>query len=127
MLLSTGQIFNITSDVLLFGKVDHYQICNFEGGIILSPSRRSVIINSVEVDLQKKEFDILHYLMSNSECILTHSQILHRIWGDKDEIDNNVIWRTINRLRNKLSKLSPKIDFIKVERNVGYKFISKNY
>jgi DNA-binding response OmpR family regulator len=94
------------------------------GGIILSQSRRKVFIDSIEVPLTKKEFDILRYLMTNSGHVVTHIRLLQNVWGEEySEADTEVLWRTMNRLRAKLAKSSSKFEYIKVERGVGYQFL----
>ena len=93
--------------------------------VILSPSRRKVFVKNVEVFLTKKEFDILHCLMAGNGRVLTHTELLQEVWGDEyDGYETNVLWRTIDRLRNKLYAVSPEAEYIKVERGVGYKFVS---
>jgi DNA-binding response OmpR family regulator len=94
------------------------------GSIILSQSRRKVFVDNTEVSLTKKEFDILRYLMVNSGHVVTHVRLLQNVWGEEySETDTEVLWRTINRLRNKLSKAFSADGYIKVERGVGYQFL----
>jgi DNA-binding response OmpR family regulator len=94
------------------------------GSIILSQSRRKVFVENTEISLTKKEFDILRYLMVNSGHVVTHVRLLQNVWGEEySETDTEVLWRTINRLRNKLSKASSADGYIKVERGVGYQFL----
>ena len=48
-------------------------------------------------------------------------RLLNEIWGEHYiERDADVLWRTVNRLRIKLSKNHPIGDIIKIERGVGY-------
>lgn len=95
------------------------------GDIILSKLYRRVFVKDKEVPLHKKEFEVLHYLMMNNGRVVTHIQLLQAVWGDEfGAYDTEVLWRTINRLRSKLSKISSVGWEIKVERGVGYKFIS---
>ena len=93
------------------------------GDIVLSPLRRSVFIKDIEVLLTRKEFDILHCLMSSNGYVVTHAQLMRKVWGYKHNLkDTNIIWRTVNRLRGKLSEISPTNKYIDIERGVGYKF-----
>ena len=94
------------------------------GGMIISQPHRKVFIDDQEISLCKKEFDILHYLMLNSGRVMTHEQILKEIWGEiYEEKDVDVLWRTMNRIRNKLSKTYPANKCLKIERKVGYVFL----
>jgi len=93
------------------------------GDIILSPLRRIVFVKDIEVSLRKKEFDILYHLIANKGQFLTHKQLLYKVWGDEySENGNDILWKTIYRLRSKLSKASMGKEYIKAERETGYKF-----
>lgn len=92
------------------------------GDIILSPSRRIAYVKDHEISLSRKEFDILHFLISRSGYVISHEQILQKVWGREydGEFDIQLLWRTVDRLRSKISKLSKK-EYIIIERGVGYK------
>jgi len=93
------------------------------GDIVLSSLRRKVFVKDTEVSLAKKEFDILRYLMANSGCVMEHKQLMEEIWGkDYNEKDTDILWRTINRIRTKLSESYPDNEYIRIERGVGYVF-----
>ncbi|MCL2083841.1 MAG: winged helix-turn-helix domain-containing protein [Oscillospiraceae bacterium] len=95
------------------------------GDISLLPPQRSVFVKNIEVTLTKKEFDILQYLISNRGCVVTHIQLLKAVWGGgHDMSDIGVLWRTVDRLRKKLSEAFPAKEYIKVERGLGYKIIT---
>ena len=91
--------------------------------IILSQLRRKVFVKDNEVSLAKKEFDILRCLMANSGCVVEHKQLMEEIWGrDYNEKDTDILWRTVNRIRTKISRIYPDNEYIKIERGVGYIF-----
>ncbi|MCL1854538.1 MAG: response regulator transcription factor [Clostridia bacterium] len=91
------------------------------GDLVLSRERRKVFVNGFEVDLGKKEFDILRCLMENNGHVVDHKRLLQEIWGEYyDEKDAGVLWRTINRLRAKLSEKCPAREYISIARGVGY-------
>jgi len=93
------------------------------GDIVLSRLRRKVFVGDSGVSLSKKEFDILHYLMQNSGCVVEHGQLMREIWGEEySEKDVDVLWRTVNRIRSKLSETHSGSECIRVERGVGYVF-----
>lgn len=86
----------------------------------LSPLHKTIIIGNTPVKITRKEFDILYYLISNSDRTVTHKELLTTIWGAEFENDTQLLWRAMNRLRNKLSEDNDK--YIKIERGVGYRF-----
>ena len=78
------------------------------GGVLLSPRRRVVFIKDKEVKLGKIEFDILRLLMNNIGNYLETSQLLRKVWGaDYVETDSENLYKAINRLRRKISEISP--------------------
>ena len=91
--------------------------------ILLSPARRTVSVNDNRIHLTRKEFDILHYLMLNKEQIVEPSQLVLDVWHEEGDNDYNSLWVTMFRLRKKLKKVSPDREYIKNERNIGYRMI----
>ena len=94
------------------------------GGIILSPLRRNVYVQSIEVFLTKKEFDILFYLISNRSILLSYDQIAYYIWGnDYYRTTADVIRAHVKRLRTKLVAASPSCrSLIENKYSQGYRF-----
>ena len=89
------------------------------GGIHLDKAAHMVTIDSQNVDLSYKEFELLTYFMENKGIALSREKILNNVWnydyfGDARTIDTHV-----KKLR---SKLGPKGDMIKTIWGMGYKF-----
>lgn len=80
---------------------------------------REVYRGDREIDLTAKEFNILHYLIANSERVLSRQQILDRVW-DYDFVDNDRLVEVhIRHLRQKLeAKQEPRL--IQTVRGIGY-------
>jgi DNA-binding response OmpR family regulator len=92
--------------------------------LILSLSRR-VFVSDKEIKLVNKEFELLRYFVANKGNFLSHAQLLRKAWGEEyNDNGTELLWRTIERLRSKLSEISPDQEYIKMERNIGYKFMS---
>jgi len=89
--------------------------------IVISLTRRTVIVNHISVKLNKKEFEILQFLMTNSGIFVTPAKLIDKVWGN-DTADNNALWQAVKRLRIKLAEVSPK-EYIESERDTGYKFL----
>ncbi len=89
------------------------------------PEYRKVIINNIEIDLRKKEFDILYYLAINKGRVLTFPQIISNVWGEEYcKNDHYLLWNQIKNLRKKIVDVSDKCEYIKCIKGVGYKFKS---
>ena len=92
----------------------------------IDPEKHEVFIHNEEVVLTKKEFDILMYLVTNKEKVLTKEGILEHIWGDDSNTFDNFdfVYTHIKNLRKKLiAKHCP--DYITSIYGIGYKFTIK--
>ena len=85
----------------------------------LSLSSRKVSINDEEIILQGKQFDILEYLLSSKNTIITKEQIFERIWGFDSDTTTNVVEVYASGLRKVLKKYGYD-KYIKTIRGVGY-------
>jgi DNA-binding response OmpR family regulator len=75
-----------------------------------------------EVDLTKKEYDLLQYLVLNRGKVLTRHQLYEHIWGNilDDQYDSNFIDVHIKNLRKKLNLHAP-TPWLETVRGVGYR------
>ncbi|MDR2957545.1 MAG: response regulator transcription factor, partial [Coriobacteriales bacterium] len=86
--------------------------------ITLDNARRIVVVDQQNVQLTYKEFELLHYLLLNSELVLTRDLIMEAVWGYDFEGSSRTLDMHIRTLRQ---KLGPAGEHIKTVRNVGYK------
>lgn len=89
------------------------------GKIVLDASTYEVKIGEREIELAKKEFDLIYKFLSYPGMIFTKGQLLDEIWGYDTESDENTIKTHINRLRNKFEGCR-EFDIVTV-RGLGYK------
>ncbi len=75
--------------------------------------------NNEQIDLTKREFDFLRYLMENKNMVLSRAQILEKVWGYSYFGDTNVVDVYIRYLRSKIDDRF-KEKFIHTVRGVGY-------
>lgn len=71
------------------------------------------------IDLTKKEFEFLQYLLSNKNIVLTREKILDNVWGYDYYGDTNVIDVYVRYLRSKIDQ-KYKDTIIETVRGVGY-------
>ena len=91
--------------------------------IVLNEYR--LIINNIEYFLAPKEIELLHYLVSFPNQIISRQQILDKIWGPYFEVDHRTLDVHIKRIRDKLMSAGA-AGKIKTIRGVGYRFEVKN-
>lgn len=66
--------------------------------------KRTVIRQGIEITLTPKEFDLLKYLLSNSERVVTRNDLSQKVWDKHFDTGTNYIDVYINYLRNKVDK-----------------------
>lgn len=93
------------------------------GMLSLSPEGREVFVAGQPVNLSRKEYDLLLYLVENHHISLSRDQLLEAVWGYDYLGSDNTVDTHINRLRNKLSSAS---EYIVTLRGFGYKFDPKD-
>ncbi|QGU96199.1 response regulator [Clostridium bovifaecis] len=79
----------------------------------------TVSFNKEIIDLTKREFDLLKYLIENQGIVLTRDKILEKVWGYDYVGDTNVVDVYIRYLRTKIDEKYNK-KFIHTIRGVGY-------
>lgn len=91
------------------------------GPLAINPVSRTVTLEGKELTLTTKEFDLLYYLASNKDIVLSRQQILDHVWEYDYESYSNLIDVYIKDLRKKIdTPLNQK--FIHTVRGVGYVF-----
>jgi len=88
-------------------------------GICLDADKYSVVYNSDDIELTKKEFSLLQYLMENKNLVLTREKIVDKVWGYDYVGDTNVVDVYIRYLRSKIDDVYD-IKLISTVRGVGY-------
>ncbi|MGO1585197.1 MAG: response regulator transcription factor, partial [Mesonia sp.] len=75
------------------------------GNLSVNPEERSVWINQTEIELNRKEMDILLYLIANKNRLVNKTALAEHVWGDHiDQADNfEFIYSQIKNLRKKLN------------------------
>jgi two-component system, OmpR family, response regulator ArlR len=87
--------------------------------ITITLSTCGVKIDDDALELTKKEYQLLVYLIENKNQILTREQILNAVWGYEYFSDSNVVDVYIRYLRNKLNDgLTEK--YITTVRGIGF-------
>ena len=89
------------------------------GELLLDLTTRRIFRNGREIDLTMKEFELLKYLMSHPQEVLTREQILENVWGYDFRGESNVIEVYIRYLRLKIENEGQK-RLIQTVRGVGY-------
>lgn len=87
--------------------------------LVLYPERFEALVDEKPIELTKKEYELLSYLVLNKHIVLSRERILHEIWGYDYIGDTNIVDVFIHYLRDKLDD-SLGENFIHTVRGVGY-------
>ena len=90
------------------------------GGIIVNMDEHTVSTGGREIELTKKEFELLVYFMENEGKIVSKNEFLEQIWGYSKHINTKTLDIHISRLRKKLGDNAA--ENIETIRGKGYRF-----
>lgn len=94
--------------------------------LTINTNLREVKVNDIPIILTRKEYDILTFLVSNRERVVTKESIVEHVWGDNiNAFDNfDFVYTHIKNLRKKIIDTGGK-DYIQSIYGIGYKFTVK--
>ncbi|MFY8126896.1 MAG: response regulator [Chitinophagaceae bacterium] len=86
--------------------------------IKIDPNAFLVVINSQEIILAKKEFELLYLLAGTPGKVFLRNEILNQVWGNEVIVGDRTIDVHVRKIRQKLN-----LDCIATVKGVGYKFV----
>jgi two-component system response regulator ArlR len=99
---------NIQEDVVLSAS-----------GLLLDTSRHTVTVMGTPIELTKREFDLLHYLLKNKGLVISRETLLENVWGFDFTGETNAVDVYVRFLRGKIEEVFD-IKLIHTVRGVGY-------
>ena len=111
-------ILRRSSITIIEDSADVYTFDNLS----IDVSKRKVTLNNVNVDLTKKEFELIYLLAKNKGVSFSREKLLDLIWGYQFDGYDHTVNSHINRLRAKIEEEPSKPKFILTSWGVGYKF-----
>jgi DNA-binding response OmpR family regulator len=94
------------------------------GPIHVNVARGEVTRDGKIVDLTRREFQLLCYLMERMGTAVLRSELLRAIWGYDTGAFTRTVDTHIGSLRRKLEEDQGRPEFILTVPNVGYKFVA---
>ena len=93
------------------------------GSLVIRPDEMAVRVDGHLLELTRKEYDLLLFLVANPGRVLTKEAIAEHLWGDyMDQADSlSIIYTHVKNLRRKLSEWG-EADGIKTVYGLSYKF-----
>ena len=93
--------------------------CLSAGQLSLDPVRYSVSMRGVPVELTKREFDLLHFLLKNKGLVMSRETLLENVWDFDFDGGTNAVDVYIRYLRGKIDEVFD-VKLIHTVRGVGY-------
>jgi DNA-binding response OmpR family regulator len=85
--------------------------------------RREIWLEGKLVKLRPTEYRLLFHLVQNAGWVVSHDQLLQKVWGYEYRDEPHYVRLYINYLRQKLEKDPATPKYILTERGVGYRFV----
>lgn len=99
-------------------KKEHRQLLESRE-LVVEVDQHTVRYQEEEIELTKKEFDLLVYLLRNKNIVLSRESIIEEVWGYDYFGDTNVVDVYIRYLRSKIDERF-QVKMIHTVRGVGY-------
>ncbi len=92
------------------------------GEVSLDPARRLVRKGRFPIHLTPKEFDFLHYLMVHPGIPISHTRLLHAVWGEEYTSEIDYLRTMARQLRRKLEDDAHVPRYLLTHPYFGYRF-----
>ena len=91
------------------------------GDLRVDRARRMVTMAGNPIVLTPTEYDLLRVLVQHAGKVLTHRQLLHRVWGDGYELETHLLQVNVSNLRRKIEADPSRPRYLLTEVGVGYR------
>lgn len=96
------------------------------GDIEIDTERRQVRKRNLPIRLTPKEFDLLHYLMTNAGKPVIHAQLLRAVWGPQFRGELEYLRTFMYQLRKKLEDDPSNPKYLLTDSYFGYRFTDQS-
>ena len=90
------------------------------GALTIDPGQRRAQVDGEPLDLTPTEYRLLLELARAGGALLTHEQLLERVWGEADPALQYLVHQAVSRLRRKLAALPQAPVTIRTHYGTGY-------
>jgi len=87
------------------------------GDLTIDRTSYTIKVDSKEINLPKKEFELLYFLAQNPNKVFSREDLLQNIWGSDVYVLARTVDVHIRKVREKIGE-----DYITTVKGVGYKF-----
>lgn len=95
------------------------------GELLIDREQHKVFLQNEIVNLSRKEYALLDFLVSHPQKLVTQQQLLEKIWGHTHQEDTHYLRIFVSQVRKKLKDDPAHPRYIETEPGVGYRFIAQ--
>lgn len=103
-------------------NTEHMRSKLYFGKMCIDIQARTVKIDSVDIELTKREYDIAELLALHAGQIFSREQIYEKVWGYDAEGDSTTVVERIKKIRSKFAAETPETEYISTVWGIGYKW-----
>jgi DNA-binding response OmpR family regulator len=92
--------------------------------VTIELTNRRVLVSGEEVQFSKTEWEVLSLLAANAGRVMTHGEMLARIWGPEFRDETYYLRTWISRIRKKLDDNQDEAPLIRTFPGIGYRLES---
>ena len=89
------------------------------GELVLNLNSTSLACKGEKISLTKNEYIILQLLMEKHGTVVSRDELMEKLWGNDEFIDDNTLTVNVTRVRKKLENAGCS-DYIKTKKGIGY-------
>lgn len=90
------------------------------GSLTVNPNLQEIFYNGRKIDLRKKEYQLLEFLIQNRDRVVNRLTILEYVWNYEAQIDTNTLEVHMAALRRKIEKFCAR-QMIETVYGMGYR------
>jgi two-component system KDP operon response regulator KdpE len=90
------------------------------GELTIDLARRRILVGEQPIKLTPTEFQLLQQLALNAGKVLSHTELLTKVWGPEYRDDRDYLWAYVRHLRRKLESDPERPSHIRSEPGYGY-------
>lgn len=102
---------------------DDKRIVRIDDDLQIDFGARQVIVRGERSSLRPTEWRLLHHLVQNAGWVLSHDQILAKVWGPEYVGQDNYVRLYVTYLRQRIEPDPSHPRYILTERGMGYRFV----
>jgi DNA-binding response OmpR family regulator len=94
------------------------------GGLVVNLRQRTAHIDGRELELNRREFDLLAYLAERPGAVVTRRELFTEVWGQPHDCNDQTIDVHVSWLRRKLGETAARPRYLHTVRGVGLKLVA---